>query len=86
MVVGRLVEGEGVEEEEEEEAAAPAPAGVETASMGIGRLKLKPYCCHWCQCSLTAAVSYGNCRGRAHGSHRPIENGRHSNVEHELSL
>lgn len=38
MVVGRLVEGEGVEEEEEEEAAAPAPAGVERTSMGIGRL------------------------------------------------
>jgi hypothetical protein len=38
VVVGRLVEGEGVEEEEEEEAAAPAPAGVERTSMGIGRL------------------------------------------------
>jgi len=38
VVVGRLVEGEGVEEEEEEEAPAPAPAGVETTSMGIGRL------------------------------------------------
>lgn len=32
--MGRLVDGEGVEEEEEEEAAPPAPAGVGTASMG----------------------------------------------------
>jgi hypothetical protein len=58
-VVGRLVEGEGVEEEEEEEAAPPAPAGVWTTSMGGWTVKLKPYCC---QCSLTAGVSYANCR------------------------
>lgn len=48
VVVGRLVEGEGVEEEEEEDeeaaAPAPAPAGVETTSMGDWTVKLKPYC------------------------------------------
>jgi len=39
VVVGRLVDGEGVEEEDEEDAAPPAPAGMGTTSMGgIGRL------------------------------------------------